>query len=1600
MCQYDASKGKRLKKGGVAMEQTKGVVKRGQGRLVCIFVLILLQALLVWAMPASAGFWTPTDSMDIRRWGHTATLLPNGRVLIAGGLGTSGYLSSAELYDPATGMFSPTDSMDTGRWEHTATLLNNGKVLIAGGSNASGYLSSAELYDPATGMFSAIGYTMTAARERHTATLLPKGMVLIAGGENASGSLSSAELYDPSTGKFTATGSMAAARAYHTATLLPNDKVLVAGGYGESASGFLSSAELYDLPTGTFSGTGSMTAARIDHTATLLRSGKVLIAGGYNGSDELSAELYDPATGTFSATGSMGYARTTHTATLLRSGKVLIAGGHSYLSSVELYDPATGSFSATGSMANARIVHTATLLANGKVLAAGGRGGSVLSSAELYDPATGNFTATGSVTAYRMFHTATLLPNGKVLVAGGNSADGFVSPAELYNPATGIFSATGSMINPRIDHTATLLPNGKVLIAGGGGATGVVLSSAELYNPATGIFSATGSMINPRINHTATLLPNGKVLIAGGDNGSDYLSSAELYDPATGIFSPTGSMINPRTDHTATLLPNGKVLIAGGIGADFLSSAELYDPATGTFSATGSMGYRRDMHTATLLPNGKVLVAGGYGPGGFSSAELYDPATGIFSPTGSMATARGRHTATLLRNGKVLVAGGSRSATSYFLSSAELYDPATETFSATGSMATARINYPATLLNNGKVLVAGAGFSLPLSAELYDPDLTELVIMSIETSPAFPLWGNSVTVTVTVKNQSTVAAREFNVDFYKNRIREPLAFEDGDFNCYIAEIEAGALQTCTGTVTYDGAGNNRMWAQVDADLVLSESNVFNNVYGPQTITVLATPPDLIVSALSAPAAAGPGDTITVTDTTKNSGTGASAVPTVTKLYLSTNYSHSADDRYLGERSVPSLAPGATSGGTTQATIPNGLPVGTYYLIAVADASNAVGESNETNNTKYLVVRVTKPDLVISALTGPSAVLSGQTINLSETTKNQGTAPAAASTTGFYLSTNASCATTDLYLTQRSVPSLAAGAVSGPATITGIVPSGTAPGTYYICAIADAKGVVPETIETNNTRYLTVRVTKPDLVISALTGPSAVLSGQNIELKETTKNQGAVTAAASTTRYYLSTDASCSTTDIYLTQRSVPSLSAGAVSGPATITGTVPSGTAPGTYYICAIADAKGVVPETIETNNTRYLTVRVTKPDLVISALTGPSTACPGQIIHLSETTKNQGAVTAGRSTTGYYLSTDASCSTTDIYLTQRSVPSLSAGAVSGPVTTTGTMPPCTPPRTYYICAIADALKVVPETVETNNTRYVAIGISACASVCDNVRNSFQCQFGELVPKPACPPAPPTTCTNPGLDHLTTTAYLPTGVPGERRLLVMHLTRDGTALQSTYQGNTKYERTHQRPIPAGTFKVLTVLVTYAQTVGTNGMTLLNQAQARINQDHASFATNHGYSAPLVEFIFTNVAIPGSEISDPRSLAGVRDALGNNPQTADLDVSDFDFVVSLNPDPSTTEGGRAYTGGAAPYFVYMGNFNAWQTILTAANFNSIAFAAYHHEIGHHWGWQHDWTPCGTFDPFMTAPILFGWIDTDGDGVPEILDSCPYGRECAP
>ena len=339
-----------------------------------------------------SGTWTTVGSLNTARVGHTATLLPNGQVLVVGGEDASGVLASVELFNPATGKWTVTASMSTPRINHSATLLGNGDVLVAGGNNAAGMLSSAELYTPSTGQWKTTG-SMSIPRSLHGAALLRSGEVLVAAGNNnvqASGN--TAELYDPSNGAWHATGTM---QSFHpfSLTLLLDGRALAVDDSGTTGS----PGELYDPSNGQWSLTGAVYYAHSGTSIALLPSGDVLAYGNHFAC--YAGQFFSPSTNNWSRTLSQcGTDISFGPLTLLNTGKVLLAGGTivysgkaSTVRRAALYDPSTNTWAGTGLLNQARSGHTLTRLLNGQALAAGGSvrdssGTTFLASSELYTP--------------------------------------------------------------------------------------------------------------------------------------------------------------------------------------------------------------------------------------------------------------------------------------------------------------------------------------------------------------------------------------------------------------------------------------------------------------------------------------------------------------------------------------------------------------------------------------------------------------------------------------------------------------------------------------------------------------------------------------------------------------------------------------------------------------------------------------------------------------------------------------------------------------------------------------------------------------------------------------------------------------------------------------------------------------------------------------------------------------------------------------------------------------------------------------------------------------------------------------------------------------
>lgn len=470
------------------------------------------------------------------------------------------------------------------------------------------------------------------------------------------------------------------------------------------------------------------------------------------------------------------------------------------------------------------------------------------------------------------------------------------------------------------------------------------------------------------------------------------------------------------------------------------------------------------------------------------------------------------------------------------------------------------------------------------------------------------------------------------------------------------------------------------------------------------------PPDVVVSSLTAPTNVGAGTTIVVSVTTKNQGVGAAGAST-TRFYLSDNALFDSGDVLLnGAQIVSTLAPGAVSSASVSIDIPGGLTAGMRYLFAKADADNVLNESQEANNM-YLRLLMVGPDLIVSSLTVPTTAAPGATISVSETVKNQGAGDAAASSSRFYLSTNVVLDAGDTQLDgSRSVPELAAGA-SSPGAATVSIPSFTAAGTYYLFAQADGTSTVAEASELNNTALRAIQIGS-DLIVSAFTVPAKGGAGSVISVSDTTTNRGTVTAAASMTRFYLSTNVLLDAADTLLDgSRLIPELAAGASNSGQTPL-TIPAGTPVATYYLFAKADADGAVSEAQETNNATLRTIQV-GGDLAVSAFTVPSKGGAGASVVVTDTTTNQGGgAISSASVTAFYFSTNALLDASDIALDgTRAIGALAAGASSSGSTAV-TIPAGTTPGTYYLMAKADAGGTVTETQESNNAaaRVIMIG--------------------------------------------------------------------------------------------------------------------------------------------------------------------------------------------------------------------------------------------------------------------------------------------------
>src|SRR5215813_200255 len=405
---------------------------------VSVVVALLMTTVLGAIGQAAAGTWSLAASMSTPRAQYNwAPLLPDGRVLVTGGVGSAGtVLASVEVYSPATNTWAPAAPMRTARCEQTVTLLQDGRVLVVAGVDNLGVIASAELYDPATDTWSPAG-SISVARYRHTATLLPNGKVFVTGSCCSS---ASTELYDPATDTWSPAASMSIPRNASIASLLASGKVLVGGTYLPSPSG---STELYDPATNTWSPAASMIGQRAYNTATTLLDGQILVVGVDKGADiyaSSTTELYDPIVNTRASAGNMSSARSQHAATLLGNGQVLVTGGRDAsnvpLVSAELYTPSNDGSTPTGTDVMVEPVDPTTGTTPGSVTFSEvtGAGTTSLVTSSSGPPPPSGFKLGTPPTYYEVTTTATFSGSVDVCISyAGISFHGPESGLKLYH---------------------------------------------------------------------------------------------------------------------------------------------------------------------------------------------------------------------------------------------------------------------------------------------------------------------------------------------------------------------------------------------------------------------------------------------------------------------------------------------------------------------------------------------------------------------------------------------------------------------------------------------------------------------------------------------------------------------------------------------------------------------------------------------------------------------------------------------------------------------------------------------------------------------------------------------------------------------------------------------------------------------------------------------------------------------------------------------------------------------------------------------------------------------------------------------------------------
>ena len=620
--------------------------------------------------------------------------------------------------------------------------------------------------------------------------------------------------------------------------------------------------------------------------------------------------------------------------------------------------------------------------------------------------------------------------------------------------------------------------------------------------------------------------------------------------------------------------------------------------------------------------------------------------------------------------------------------------------------------------SNSSTVYSGFAASIICSSTLPSPDLyimNNVYLSSVSVTP-----GTSVTAGCYIANQGTNSATASQVGYYLST--DSLWDVSDTYLNYSTgtNLNAGASSYKSATITIPSTttpGNYYVLYFADYSNQVSESAEGNNV-NFLAISVNAPSVDLAISSptLSSTNTTS-GGTVTSSCYIYNYGNSAAASSNV-GYYLSTDSTWDVSDVYLNYSSGTALSAGSSAYKSLTLTIPASTSPGNYYILYFADYSGQVSETVETNNVSSLPISISASmiDLtIVNNYLSSTTVAQGGTFNANCYILNQGNTGVSSSNVGFYLSTDSLWDANDTYLNNQSGTTLAANSLSSRArSLT--IPTGTAPGNYFILYFADYSNMISENIETNNVVSSTISVVLPAIDLSILSpsaNPSTVIAGNSLTAVSTIFNSGNTSTTSSNIGYYLSADSVFDPSDTYLSYSSGTTLNAG-IGASKSLSITIPSSTIPGNYYVLFFADYSYMVVESNENNNVKFVSVTVAAPviDLFIQTPSlNLNSTVPGGSVTGSCYIYNQGNASAVSSNVGYYLSNDTVWNSGDVYLNYSTGGTLAANT-SGYKSITLTIPSSTTIGNYYILFFADYSNAVSESIETNNVNFVSITVA------------------------------------------------------------------------------------------------------------------------------------------------------------------------------------------------------------------------------------------------------------------------------------------------